>query len=258
LVPLIRFPEWFVLGNPFVGVDLKFFPTKKSQKGVKFAQTEVLCSPAGGGIQMPSENDGWPPERCDMPDLSHLNAMMSLNFLLNRVFGGGGSSDAKSYAFAMNFVRIVDILLLDYEKVRIELVRYINSPNHVISPLLIATGSCEALIGTALRAIKIARRMRSDRNAPANAPVIQRRISVLADSIADRIGGMRDAIQHIDGQIAGNTWSPGDAVCLFLKNDRMELAGQHILYSEMADWVLQLHALSNQVACYRPPKTVLQ
>jgi hypothetical protein len=58
----------------------------------------------------------WPPTTCEMPDLSNLSANASLTFVLNRVFAGGGPKDPKSYALVMNFIRIVDHFVAEYEQ----------------------------------------------------------------------------------------------------------------------------------------------
>jgi hypothetical protein len=39
-----------------------------------------------------------------------------LTFVLNRVFAGGGPKDPKSYALVMNFIRIVDHFVAEYEQ----------------------------------------------------------------------------------------------------------------------------------------------
>lgn len=59
----------------------------------------------------------WP-TRCDMPDLSNLVSRTSLDVALNRMFCGGGPKDRISYALLMNFNRVADILVEDYEAAR--------------------------------------------------------------------------------------------------------------------------------------------
>jgi hypothetical protein len=60
-------------------------------------------------------------------------------------------------------------------------------------------------------------------------------------------------IQHIDERISKNTWVPGEPACLLVKSDRLELNGEEILYSELADWVKQLHELGAQLAPFKEP-----
>lgn len=193
--------------------------------------------------------DQWPPKTCEMPDLSGLNSKASLTLILNRMFAGGGPKDAKSYALVMNFVRVVDKLVVEYEGARTSLINFVNTPNNVVSPLLVATGECESCISTMIRAVNLGRRIRRD----PYGPQLARQIPVLANGIWSRVNDMRNAIEHIDSQIANSIWVPGEPVCLFLKNDRLKLIGEEIQYSELADWITQLHQLAEQLAQYKEP-----
>jgi hypothetical protein len=182
-----------------------------------------------------------------MPDLSGLNAKASLTLLLNRMFAGGGPKALKSYAFVMNFIRLADKLIIEYERTRTALNEYVNTPNNVISPIIYATNNCESCITTMVRAIKLGHRIRRDQNGP----TIMRKIPVLSDSVWSRVNKMRVAIEHIDDGFCGSTWVPGDPPCLLLKSDRLELIGEEILYVELADWVRQLSDLAIQLALYK-------
>jgi len=189
----------------------------------------------------------WPPKTCEMPDLAGLNAKASLTLLLNRMSAAGGPKDPKSYAFVMNFIRVVDKLIVEYERTRAALNEYVSTPNNVISPLIYATNNCESCITTMVRAIKLGRRIRRDQNGPP----IAKKMPVLFDSIWSKLNEMRGAIEHIDEQFSNNTWVPGEPVCLLLKSDRLELTGREILYVELADWVRQLNNLAIQLAQYK-------
>lgn len=191
----------------------------------------------------------WPPKTCEMPDLSRLNAKASLTLVLNRMFAGGGPEDPKSYALVMNFIRVVDKLVMDYERTRVALKEYVSTPNNVISPLIYATNNCESCITTMIRTIKLGRRIRRDQNGPS----IAKKIAVLSGSVWSKVNDMRNAIEHVDGQIINDTWVPNEPLCLLVKSDRLELIGEEILYSELAEWVLQLNELAIQLAQYKEP-----
>jgi hypothetical protein len=200
-------------------------------------------------VSLVSAAGQWPPTACEMPDLSHLSANTSLAFVLNRVFTGGGPKDPKSYALVMNFIRIVDHLVAEYEQTRAALTEFVNTPNNVISPIFDATNYYESCISTMIRVIRLGRRIRNDRKSPP----IAKKIPVLSNQIWDRVNNMRGAIQHIDERISKNTWLPGEPVCLLVKSDRLELNGEEILYSELADWVKQLNELGAQLAPFKEP-----
>ena len=167
--------------------------------------------------------------------------------MLNRAFAGGGPSEQKSYALLMNFVRIVDKLVADYERTRANLIDYVNTPNNVMAPLIYATNNCESCITTMIRAIRLGRRIRRD----PNGPQIAKKISVLSDSVWNKLNSMRIAIEHIDDQIVNNTWAPGQPVCLIIKNDRLEVVSEEITYVELANWVQQLNDLAGKLALHK-------
>jgi len=191
----------------------------------------------------------WPPKTCEMPDLSGLKSKAVLTLILNRMFAGGGPKNSKSYALVMNFVRIVDKLITEYDETRASFTEFVNTPNNVILPLFVATGECESCITTIVRSINLVRRIRRDHTGPQ----IAQKIPALSDGVWSRLNGMRNAIEHIDTQIANNTRVPGEPVCLLLKNDRLELIGEVIEYKDLADWIRQLQQLSEQLAQYKEP-----
>lgn len=98
---------------------------------------------------------GWPPRTCEMPDLSSLTLRASLVFVLKRVFAHGGPKNSKSYVMVMNFIRIVDKLIIEYEHTRTALSDFVavRMDEDFLSPFLIATCYCESCISTMFRAI---------------------------------------------------------------------------------------------------------
>jgi hypothetical protein len=186
-----------------------------------------------------------------MPDLSRLNAKASLLLVANWVVSSGGAKDPKSNAYVMSFVRVVDRIVLDYERARAALIEYVSSPNTLITPLIRATNDCESCISAMIRAINLARRVRGDQKGPQ----LQRRIRVLSGPVSKKLNAMRNAMEHVDGQIADDAWVPGAPLCLLLKNDGLELAGVEIGYTELAQWVEQLNDLALQLAQYKEPQT---
>jgi hypothetical protein len=69
----------------------------------------------------------WPPSQCDMPDLSGLFPHQSLNFALNRMFGGAGPKDPNAYALVMNFIRCADGAIGDYEAARMSFLAFLSA-----------------------------------------------------------------------------------------------------------------------------------
>lgn len=188
----------------------------------------------------------WP-TRCDMPDLSELQPAVTLSLILHRMFAGGGPTNPKSFALVANLVRIVDALVRDYEYARLSLTRYVNTPNEVISPLFEAISYSEECITNLLRAIRMARRIRSDEYGPP----IDKYLPVLHDNVASRVTELRNAIEHVDGALIDGTWSEADPNCLITRDDRLELYGKEILYVELAKWITALHTIAVKLAQFK-------
>lgn len=198
---------------------------------------------------MSSNSKEWPPLNCQMLDLNNLKGSPSLALFLNRYFRGGGPKDEKSYALVMNFVRIVDKILIDYHVIyeQMQGVSKVRD-NSSMWKMISATSYCESLISNIVRAIRLGRRIRRHQSSP---PIAK--MEVLSDGVWDRINTLRRAIEHIDEDIADNTWREGNPVCLLLKNDAIELQGAIIYYTELSEWVKQLYNLATSLAIYIEP-----
>jgi hypothetical protein len=190
----------------------------------------------------------WVPTTNEMPDIADLNPKLSLAFMLNRFFGGSGPTNKNSYALVMNFIRVVDLLVDEYKNARERLSQFTNRENNtVMSPLYFATGSFENAVTTMARAIKFAQRIRNDRNGPE----VARRLVVLSGDVFSRVNGMRNAIEHLDNKIVGQTLGPNDFVCLILTNQKALAEDIEIQYSEFATWIRDLHALASELLKYK-------
>jgi hypothetical protein len=194
-----------------------------------------------------TEGYEWP-SRCDAPDLSKLSHHVSLTFVLRRVFTRGGPSNPVSFALVMNFVRIVDALRDDYQRMRDALHEYVTTPNNVISPLFYAISHAEECTTNLLRAIRLGQRIRSDRHGPRVS-----KLRVLASPIERRVRDFRNEIEHIDRLLVAGE-NPPAPHCLMVKNDRLDLYGKEIMYAELAAWITSLHALSEELATYQEQK----
>ena len=196
--------------------------------------------------------EGWPPDTCEMPDLSNLNPKLILNLAALRFTGKYNLADPKTYRLVMSYLRLLDKLVDEYHRTRNTLTEFVTTPGDVMSPLIFATNHCESLLTTMVRVIKVGNRIRKDRNGPP----IAKKIPVLTDAaVWTRVNDMRCAIEHIDDEIAGNgnTWNPDEPSLVILKKDRLFLIGQEITYAELAEWVRQLHAVGTDLSTYETP-----
>ena len=92
-----------------------------------------------------AEQTKWPTKGlpCAMPDLADLYPRISLNYLLNRCFCGGGPADDLAHARIVNFIRIVDAVVADYINLRVSLVEYLTTDNGRFFPIFDAISYAE-------------------------------------------------------------------------------------------------------------------
>jgi len=191
----------------------------------------------------------WPPKRNEMPDLSSLTQKLILGLTLNTVFRGAGPVDNKAKAFWVNYVRLVDQLVWEYNAARDALQDYIDTPNHTLSHFFRCLAHIETHINTAHRSIKFARRMRRHKDSPRIG-----KLSVLSDDVGKRIADMRNDIEHLEDEILNGNIEDGQATTLMVQSDRVELFGNIILYSELAEWTKELHSLAEALIDYQESK----
>ena len=175
---------------------------------------------------------------------------VSLFLMIHRFLAGGGSRNATSFALVMNSVRIVDKLVTDYSLAHAQMVAWATTPNEVMGPLFLAIGHFESCVSGMVRAIDFARRIRKDQNGPR---VIPNKSTVLSDAVYKPINTIRNSIEHLDQDILEGTLSGGVPICLVVRPSAIELSGTQITFAELADWITQLHAISNTLAHYREP-----
>lgn len=190
----------------------------------------------------------WPTQ-CGMPDLSVHSPTNSLVLMLNRGLSGGGPKNYHSYALVMNFVLIVDKLLIDYGNARDAMQEFVSTPNEHMSPLFVAIGHLETSIATMIRAISFARAIRGDKNGPP----VPRRIPVLSDTVYSRLNGMRNAIEHLDEEARNLDACKELPLCLVIENDRMHLFEETIEFAPFAKWIGRLHQLASDIARFKEP-----
>jgi len=191
----------------------------------------------------------WPPKRCEMPDIQNLFPWNILNYMLNRTFRGAGPKDSQASSLLVGFIRLVDQSVQEYENARAALNEFVSTPNNVITPLFKASGHLETCIGAIWRAINFARRMRNDKNSPS----IPRRIPVLSKTVKKPIKNIRHAIQHAEEKIMDNRIVEGDAIFLVVKSDALEIAGTEVTYTDLSNWIKELHCLASSLADYHEP-----
>ncbi|MDI6695746.1 MAG: hypothetical protein QME21_11925 [Anaerolineales bacterium] len=109
-----------------------------------------------------------------------------------------------------------------------------------------AVGHYENCISTLKRAINYLKAIRSHPNMQAK-ELLPRKISVLHGDIEGRITKMRNAIQHLEGQVRKGNIVEGSPVFLMLEQDCIILGEYTIKYSELSGWISELHSYAKNL-----------
>ncbi len=194
------------------------------------------------------ETNRWPPKTNEMPNLLRPDTKLSLNVAFNATFRAAGPLNRKARALWINYVRLVDQLIWEYEAARDALQDYVDTPNTTLSPLFRAIAHMETLVNTMRRAILFARRMRRHKDSPQI-----EKLNVLSGNAGDRIVEIRNAIEHLENKILEGKITQGEPTTLLVQSDRIELLAHEIFYRELADWAIELHDLAIQLSDYQDP-----
>ena len=202
-----------------------------------------------------SESGRWPPRRCEMPDLSNLSGKLTIDYFLNYAFGNTGlQMNGPGQAQFLNFIRLVDKTLLEYEQARLDLQSYVDSDNRT-SLFMRCVDHMENCVDSLHRSFlhldgltTSIHRERQRTNEPL--PDIHRD-ELPKSSNRKRIDNIRDAIQHMDDRISkGRAGADIAPIGLNVKSDSVELDHEEIYYAELALWIQQIYRVAEQLTNY--------
>jgi hypothetical protein len=179
---------------------------------------------------------------CAAPNLDHLFTPVIANYLLNMVFiNRGGHTNPQVRSYIHSFILGTDKALRAYNLGRGLLLEYAESDNRSVV-LLHGLSEFETCITTVKRCLSLADRMATH---PEN-PEIERTVRRLLDSYERTVRPIRDAIEHMDEDIARGEIQPGDPLILSVSQDGEFLEiGQHQLrFGDLANCLSQLHSVA--------------
>lgn len=151
--------------------------------------------------------------------------------------------DYETYALLMNFMRLMDLAIREYENGR-RLLDEFKAPSSSfrLSPIFLASGHFEGCVSTLKRVINYVKVIRSHPKVPQDLKVLlPGRLTVLRGHVEKQITDLRDAIQHLENQIQKGEIAPGDAICLEPSQHGLNLGKHKVLYSDLAGWLQELH-----------------
>lgn len=185
-------------------------------------------------------------ETCTAPDLSHLHVPVIANYVLNLTFTArGGHDDPQVRSYVHSFILSTDKALRAYNSGRALILEYAGSKNRT-TLLFHALADFETCITTVKRALLLAERMAAH---PEN-PEIERTLRRLLDSYQRAVRPVRDAIEHMDEDIARGEVRAGEPQMLAVSRDGgfLEIGSHRLAFTSLSGAVEQLHALSLALA----------
>jgi hypothetical protein len=175
--------------------------------------------------------------------------------------------DRKIYGLLMNFVRLTDLAVSEYEIGR-SLHNILWNERHegaasIIGTAVRACSHFETSITAAHRAVRHFRELKNQPNRPAAfSSLLPSTTTILSKKGDNEIEAMRHAIQHLEDRIVGSTKNKvkrppireGEPIALKMRGDerqqegrtvqvidRLELGSHCILFRDLQQWLTELH-----------------
>ena len=179
-----------------------------------------------------------------IPSVDHLSNKGVLNVLLDRSFSSlpaGLPPDRTMFGLFMNFSRLTDKALREYDAARAELLDYVSPHNGVlrITPYLRAIDHMENCVGAAARAVLNAKALRDNK--------IGRSGPRLTDRQDRRLAYLRNAIEHSDEKLLGKkhgkspVFDKVDPYSLRLAKTSMVIGKNVLTYIELVSIMTKYH-----------------
>ncbi|MGH3220782.1 MAG: hypothetical protein ACRDPY_19145 [Streptosporangiaceae bacterium] len=179
-----------------------------------------------------------------MPPVDHLSNKGTLNFLLDRAFSGipaGLPPDRTMVGLFMNFSRLTDKALREYDAARAELLLYVSPHDGLLrtTPYLRAIDHMENCVSAAHRAVLNARALQANK--------IGRAAPRLTPRQEQRLAYLRNAIEHSDEKLLGKehgkspAFDKPDPYSLRLANTCMVIGKNVLTYKELVSAMTKCH-----------------
>jgi hypothetical protein len=186
----------------------------------------------------PSTMTWQPTSAWKMPDLSTLPDKQMLNVALDALFGGARKprhpTSAPELGLWMNFVRLTDKAVREYEAARSEAGTYVNRPNNnTMSPMFRAIDHLENCIDATHRAILNQGRLRTA-GFGRGAPQATGRQATL-------IRLVRNTVEHMDERLANSKLKAGQPVALVPSDTGVTVGALFLPYRDLASCIAKLH-----------------
>ena len=167
----------------------------------------------------------------------------SLEFAARRLFLGGTPTEYKPYALVFNYIRLTDLACDEYESARRNLNIVLEGKEDFYSARLKASNHFEVCIDSLKKAICFLELIAAE---PSLGEAFTN--SYLFGEIKTQVVSMRNTMQHLDERIKKGQIQLGEPLCVFPKENGIDLGKHSILYNDLFEWLRQLRACSAELA----------
>ncbi len=180
----------------------------------------------------------------NMPSVDHMFNMNSLNASLDRLLAGNPRTltNRPLMGLWMNFVRLTDKALREYDAARAELATYVARYEDAwaLGPYLRAIDHMENCVSATHRAVLNARALRANG--------FGGRAPQLTERQEQRLRYLRNTVEHTDERLIGNPARPASPVfrprqpfALRLSNRTMIIGGDVLTYKELVSAISKMY-----------------
>ncbi len=193
---------------------------------------------------------------------------------LNILFLGNRPDAFKIHAIVTTYVRLVELAYVHYKHARQQVEAFWNHHGSLmIGSHNLGATYFEDCINSMHRAVLCMRRIRSFPEVPADLKAIfPDRPTFTTDAVADRIRGIRDAIQHMDERVLKGIIPESTPFMLTASGpeapfpdssqpnqtlkviDRLIIGDREVLFSELIAWLHEMGECAERISKYERPK----
>jgi hypothetical protein len=188
------------------------------------------------------------PTELHMPALSNLGKNLC-TVILNIAFARGGPRDDLLRRNFVNFIRLVDLSVAQYETARSYLEASLPDAENRLGSLLSAVDHLEFCIITVRRALNALQSVKGHPESP-DIPRLERRA---LHSFNDELRPTRNAIIHIEKYISSGKVSSGESHALLVSEDgrTASIGGHHLSLENLGKAICRLHGLADVLSQHR-------
>lgn len=189
--------------------------------------------------------------KVEAPKLSGLRKH-SLHFTAHRIFRSVGPKSYAQLALVTNFLRLADLAVHDYEEGRKLVIKYFEAHQSLaLDRLTLACGHFESCMSSIKRAVAFLKAIRSSKELPQEVKALfPRGLLLLRSDVEKRLHRMRHRVQHLEGAILRGELKEGQPFSMLTDHSGVELGDQRISYSDLAEWLNELHSCASGLLNY--------